>query len=158
MQQLGKKMPCFLRASNVVCFVFYPQSAASFKTQCIRQRCVARKRRSTKANPCNTRHLRIEALNEFPTFAECCTMCGGESIPCQQLLETHKWVFRFHRLKVVCTWRTCEMQNVMTVVIVGLWATPRQWLRNRYPCATYSALQAVYDLRFHMSIVQRRGR
>ena len=50
------------------------------------------------------------------------------------------------------------MQNVMTVVIVGLRATPRQWLRNGNPCAAYRALQAVDDLRFHMSIVQRRGR
>ena len=119
---------------------------------------MTRKRSSTKADPCNARHLCIEALNEFSALIEYCTMLGSKRIPRQQLLKTHEWVFRFRRLKVVCTWRTREMQNVMTVVIVGLRATPRQWLRNGNPRAAYRALQAVDDLRFHMSIVQRRGR
>jgi hypothetical protein len=50
------------------------------------------------------------------------------------------------------------MQNVMSVVVGGLRATPRQWLCNGNSCTAYRTLQAVDDLRFHISIVQRRER
>ena len=90
MQQLRKNMSCFLRTSDIVRLVFYPDSALLTKSQGIAQCVITQERRSSKTHASDLCHLVIKILNNFRARFKVKTQSCSKRIPRQIPLKSNE--------------------------------------------------------------------
>ena len=127
-----------MRTSNAVCFIFYPHSTACSEPKRIGKRIVASKWSKSKSCSCNTLHCSIGFANYCNSRTFRHSYCGSKRIPGQILSKRDVWVFITRAAK----WRNWlfYLQHMMRVMLVRVWATPRQRCANCNSLSAYSTL------------------
>ena len=133
MQHFSEEMTRLMRTSNAMSFIFYPHSASSGKPQCIGQRIVSSKRSKTKSRSGNAFYRGIGFTNQRNSRILRHANCRSESIPGQILSKCDVWVVITSAAQRR-NW-LFDLQHMMRVQIIGIWATPRQ---RRADCNSFS--------------------